>query len=123
MPAYNFQQQFAPQVENLSKRCTIRRPRKRPTVVGDNLMLFTGLRTKQCRLLLRTTCTAVKPIRILRPGTVYLAGCRLTNQEIKQLATDDGFASEKAFYEFFHKTYGLPATNFELISWAPEEPT
>lgn len=49
----NFKQQFAEMVESGEKRQTIRRERKghRQIGKGDHLKLYTGLRTKQCRLL------------------------------------------------------------------------
>lgn len=37
MPAYNFKAQFAEAVESGRKQQTLRKPRKRPTRVGDKL--------------------------------------------------------------------------------------
>lgn len=119
MPAYNFQTQFAPAVEAGIKRSTIRPRRKdgRQPKVGDTLYLYTGMRTKACRLLRKETCTAALPveIRCVR-GTVRLDGRLLTEAEVAQLATIDGFASAKAFFAFFRETYGFVLRGLQ-ITW------
>ena len=53
MVAYNFQKQFADAVERGEKRQTIRAPRRdgRHAKVGDKLQLYTGMRTKQCGMI------------------------------------------------------------------------
>jgi len=70
MPALNFQARFADAVERGDKTQTIRAPRKRPFKVGDNLYLYTGMRTKWCRKLLDAVCIGVDPIRIERNNMV-----------------------------------------------------
>ena len=116
MPAYNFQKQFASDVERGFKRCTIRPRRKRPTVPGDILFLFTGQRTKQCRRLLTTACVAVEPITVTS-ASIRLDGRSLTTSAAHCLARADGFDTVEAFRSFFRKIYGLPTKNMEQISW------
>lgn len=64
MAAINFKEEFAPDVEFGSKRQTIRKVRKNPIVAGEELKLYTGQRTKKCRLLKVARCTRVIPIVI-----------------------------------------------------------
>ena len=115
MPAYSFQEQFAPAVEQGKKRQTIRPPRKRPTRPGDTLYLYTGMRTRRCRLLRVATCRAVTPITI-HPDHVILDGRRLSPEETLALARADGFENVEAFFDFFRRRYGLPV-RLELVEW------
>jgi len=120
MPAYNFKERFAADIETGSKRQTIRRKRKRPTVVGDILYLYTGMRTKKCRKLREATCESVVPVLImgLYNITVYPEDNErrraLSGPEIDQLAEDDGFASASGLARFFWKD--LPFKG-EIIRW------
>lgn len=85
MVAYSFKQRFAPQIiAGLQtgplvvgmKRQTIRADRKRHARPGEELQLYTGMRTRSCQLLGRTTCTAVAPVRLLlgRSPSVEIGG-------------------------------------------------
>lgn len=115
MPAYNFKQQFAEAVESGRKTQTIRRPRKRPPRPGDRLKLYTGQRTKSCRLLREVTCTQVLPIRLDR-DSVRVSGTRLSETALTWLALADGFESGEQLLAFFERLYGLPV-ELELIAW------
>ena len=124
MPAYNFKVQFANNVEAGKKLHTIRPKRKRPTKPGERLILYTGMRTKNCRLLVDTVCKDVQPVEI--HATYIRVGGRILNmQERVELAMNDGFDSLAAFYDFFRETYGLTKqkslTNLELITWYPPQ--
>jgi len=120
MPAYNFKKQFAPDVEAGKKLHTIRPKRKRPTRPGERLKLYTGMRTKNCRLLVDTVCEDVQPLEI-HSTHIKIKGRILTMDERRQLAINDGFDSLEKFYDFFRYTYGLteyePLTDMELIKW------
>jgi len=115
MPAYNFKQQFAEAVESGAKRQTLRRPRKRPTQPGDRLRLYTGQRTKSCRLLREVTCTQVLPIHLDR-DSVRVSGMRLSETALTWLALADGFENGEQLLAFFDRLYGLPV-GLELIAW------
>jgi hypothetical protein len=118
MPAYNFQARFALDVELGHKRQTIRKKRKRPTVPGDTLYLFTGQRSNGCRRLGEHVCKSVQPITI---GLLYIdvnnKTIRVGSDEAYWLARADGFDSTAAFMLFFSKQYGLPTKDLELIKW------
>ena len=115
MPAYNFKKQFAPDVESGVKRQTVRPKRKRPTKPGEPLSLYTGMRTKYCRLLKNAICKSVDDIEI---GSTYvkLNGKKITIQKINELAKADGFRYKHQFFNFFETQYGLPF-NGDLIKW------
>lgn len=116
MPAYNFQQQWADDVESGKKNCTIRRRRKRPTRAGDTLYLKAGMRTKHCRNLRTTVCKKVTSLEIIA-FEVKLKGDYLSQPQITRLALRDGFESVEAFFKFFHRQYGYAVDDLELIEW------
>lgn len=130
MPALNFVKRFAPDVESGKKRSTIRRAGKRlPPKVGDQLSLYTGMRTKYCRLLRKETCIDVNPIFIsLKKGKPVLAigvivgtekcWIEVSATEVKEMAIEDGFKSKEEFFDYFlsdtDEFYGF------LIEWNPK---
>ncbi len=69
MVAYNFNPRFALAVVHGAKRQTIRAPRKRHARLGERLQLYTGMRTRTCRLLRDDVfCTRLDEVRFdLRP--------------------------------------------------------
>jgi hypothetical protein len=115
MPAYNFKKQFASLVERGEKRQTLRLPRKRPTKAGERLKLYTGMRTKQCRLLLEVVCRSVTPVTIDN-HSIFMDGKRLDVVDSVRFAKADGFERIEDFIEFFHNQYGFPVY-LELIKW------
>lgn len=117
MPAYNFKNQFADKVEKGEKRQTIRFPRKRQTIPGDTLHLYTGMRTKSCRRLLPPTpCTAVKPVEIIPQG-VILDGEPLWGDDLDKFAIADGFNDFGELSSFLHKAYPNQTLKMEVIYW------
>lgn len=118
MPAYNFQRQFVPMILDLSKPHTIRRRRaKRPTVPGDMLSLYTGMRTKQCILIAVAKCVRVDAINIYPGRKVMHNDIWLSGEDIELLAKRDGFENKDKFFEFFENHYALPTSDFEMIWW------
>jgi hypothetical protein len=103
MVAYNFQAQFAGAVERGEKTQTIRcHGKRRHAAPGDTLQLYTGQRTKNCRLLLVVKCTNTRDIEIRPDGRVYLDGEHLNDvDQVQQLAQDDGFGDIPEFLWFF----------------------
>lgn len=122
MPAYNFQAQFAPKVAAGQKRQTIRKCRKRPTVVGDILYLYRGMRTKEAKLLLVQECKEVIQIIIHRDTVEFpddLRGSRYITLPalLDDFARQDGFRNFAAMRDWFMRTYKkLPFTG-EIIQW------
>jgi len=127
MVAYNFKKQFADDVEYGTKRQTVRAERKdnRHAKPGDNLQLFTGMRTKGCRKLRDAICSRVQKIRI-EATEMFIDGERLQAGSGNQFADpdnfDNDFAKADGFDEFmdmsewFSDTHGLPFEGV-LIKW------
>jgi len=116
MPAYNFKKEFAAKVEAETKRQTIRKPRKRPTVVGDILHLYTGIRTKKCRRLLPpVACHCVFDVLITEKGA-RLDDYVVKEENLNTFARRDGFESWDEMKDFFEKQYGLPFEG-KIICW------
>jgi hypothetical protein len=98
MGLYNFKARFVPFILDGSKTHTIRGKRRYPDKPGNLLYLYTGLRTKEARLLLRPICKAVDDIRIELSETklwyrwrIIVNGDDLTGAEMQALAWEDGF--------------------------------
>lgn len=127
MAAYNFKPQFVDAILRAEKMHTIRAPRKRRTKVGETVHLFTGQRTKKCKLLMRAICTKVENIEIDGGwetvsgeffGHVIIDNNRIDGDELEALARSDGFSSFDEMMEFWRGR--LPFTG-EIIHWNTPE--
>ena len=126
MPALNFQKRFMTAVLDGTKQSTIRAERKdkrKPAETGENLSLYTGMRTKSCKKLKDCEVTNVKRFMITRHREndsfdyiAYLDGLPLSEKEFHQLAIADGFENAQGLIEFFSKHYDLPFSGWH-ISW------
>ena len=131
MPAFNFQKQFAADVASGKKRQTIRRGRLKtkcttriaPAKPGDILMLYTGMRRKNCRKLATARCTRVRGICLMdsEPAAVFLGKIdsvptRQPQTDAEELALADGFASLGDMMDWFREIHGLPFHGY-LIEW------
>jgi hypothetical protein len=98
MPAYNFQGQFVPYIEDQSKPHTVRADRKDGKVPkpGEILYLYMGMRTKKCRKIGEAICKAVRKITITEED-IQLEGSELpwlSSEERELFAWKDGFRPE-----------------------------
>ncbi len=129
MPAYNFKKEFVPMILDGSKPHTIRRRRKRPTRVGDVLYLFTGLRTKQCKLVAISECVKIEPILLIPEAMIiWISSSQvdinesnmrpLSIDEINDLAHRDGFEDTYDFFDFFKRYKEGFLYDFEIIWWS-----
>lgn len=136
MPAYNFHPRFAEPILAGVKGGTIRAPR-RPgnrgihtvarqeatgghAYVGEDLSLYTGMRTRQCRLIARKTCLGVERIALhLRAGAVlfprrdiarYIDGAAA----LDDFARFDGFPDWVSLTDFWRAMHGDIA---DFIGW------
>ncbi|HEY8136236.1 MAG TPA: ASCH domain-containing protein [Methylocystis sp.] len=131
MVAYSFQKRFAEPILSGQKLHTIRADRKRHARPGEALQLYTGMRTRHCRLIARETCAAVLDVALdlhneravvgvgypcePRPtGTVAfkeggsIHGIWLTKRSgLGVLAVKDGFASWDEMRQFWIDTHGM----------------
>lgn len=127
MPTLNFQARFADSVESGAKRQTIRKLGKRRWKAGDIAYLHTGQRLKhgdpRKRFLGVSVITQVHEFIIDGP-TMYIDDIQLTQQQMIDLARDDGFGGKNGEYSssvmemrlWFFKTHGFPFIG-QLIKW------
>lgn len=128
MPAYNFQKQFVPMILDGTKTQTIRRLRKvrrgqlvtyKPEEAGRVLSLYTGMRTKQCRLLCKVNCVAVRGILIKYDEGVVLGKAEVyLSDRADAFARGDGFADFSDMADWFRTAYGGDSFLGQLIQWS-----
>jgi hypothetical protein len=106
MVAYSFQRRFAEPILDGRKGGTIRPDRRRHARPGEELQLYTGMRTKHCRLIARKRCLAVAPITLdFRYRSVVLPASRgLIHSaiDLDAFARFDGFHCFDEMAEFWH---------------------
>jgi len=127
MVAYSFQKQFATPILDGTKGGTIRADRKRHARPGEELQLYTGMRTKHCRLISRETCAGVTPIRLYLKGDRVIigeAGARTPRVDIRSaraldiFARFDGFVEWDALCSFWRETHeALQDFSGQHIRW------
>lgn len=105
MVAYSFQPRFVDPIISGRKQQTVRAiGRRRHARPADHLQLYTGMRTKACRLIGRAACIEAAPVTLLfrSPHGVIMHG-RLGNASLKPelFAQQDGFADWKQLCEFW----------------------
>lgn len=130
MVAYSFQSRFAMSIVLGEKRQTIRANRKRHARRGEMLQLYTGMRTKHCRKIIRDpVCIAVEPIRIQVPDTADGSFCYWTPMNPAAGATEidgefayrDGFGSVGDMLAFWRTAHGPGLFEGVLIQWMPKK--
>ena len=105
MVAYNFQTQFAPDVEAGRKRQTIRSDgKRRHAQPGEMVQLYTGV------------CTASDGCEI-REDAVLVGD--IAPRDLDGFARADGFRDFDHMKQWFRDTHGLPFTG-RLIAWEPQ---
>jgi hypothetical protein len=117
MPALSFYARFAPLVESGHKRQTIRTPRRHPIRPGDQLKLYTGMRTAQCRRLATVVCQAVFAFRLQSRRRVWYEPLGWLDAAARErFARDDGFADWAEMFAWFEDKRGLPFHGI-VIRW------
>lgn len=101
MGLYNFKARFVDQILAGHKTHTIRGTRKRTDRPGNTMHLYTGLRQKNARLLMRVPCVRVDAITISVHHEVTLGEELLSSDECDALARRDGFATFAEMMEFW----------------------
>lgn len=129
MPALNFNPRFLPFILDNTKPHTIRRVRKHSIAVGQDLRLYTGLRTKN-PLMLRdwTPCLGVQDVCITFGEGIWIDNVKLEPEQALSFMWRDGFRRGQAldqpdpegFWHWFCKGLELGQSfHGVLISWAP----
>lgn len=120
MGIYNFKEQFVPMIMSGEKTHTIRGIRAHPDKAGNTLHLYTGLRQKGARLLMRVKCSKVETIRIIPLAVndvdVFVGDIALSGSEKETLAQRDGFANFACMVQFWLVNNGLPFSG-QIIHW------
>jgi hypothetical protein len=123
MGAYNFKDRFRPLIESGGKTHTIRGKRRHPDKPGNRLYLYTGLRTKRCRIIREVLCTQIEEIQILEPPSpdglvrVILGGVELDESEKQSLARRDGFACFDEMVSFWRTPKNRIPFDGHVIHW------
>lgn len=104
------------------KRQTIRaHGKRRHARTGEELQHYTAMRTKSCKLIGRTKCTAVENI-IIWPNnmTILLAGKIQTARQIQSFVRHDGFVSVEDMQSFWKENHpGVDKFEGVVIRWEP----
>lgn len=125
MVAYNFHKRFVPRIRDGSKPQTIRAERKRHARPGEEIQLYTGMRTRYCRLLGQPICEAIWPIVIELDAQIVLLNGRVikASGELDAFAFQDGFDDWDQMDGFWRKNHpGISAFRGVLIRWFPPNP-
>jgi hypothetical protein len=129
MVAYSFKPQFVEPILWGRKDQTIRALRLgalghvRP---GQPMQLYTGMRTKHCRLIFKTTCIELLQVWLRwRPIVeVIIDGEKLPLRDFDGFARRDGFSDFEAMERFWAQTHGAASVfDGEMPRWrAPSAP-
>ncbi|WGM45253.1 hypothetical protein KOAAANKH_00114 [Brevundimonas sp. NIBR10] len=123
MVAYSFKTRFGPLIQSRAKTQTVRADRKRHARPGETLQLYTGMRTRSCRLLATATCAAVSPIRFdfdpAMTGRIEVHGVSTMHlADLDHFARSDGFEDWADLKRFWAREHpGLEAFEGVLIRW------
>lgn len=125
MVAYSFKAMFAPRILDGSKRQTIRADRRRHARPGEQVQLYTGMRTKHCKLIARAACIAVEPVTLIfREGDgVAMEGFKTAYGNLDGFARADGFDSWAQLAQFWSDNHpGIQVFDGVVIRWGALEP-
>lgn len=121
MVAYSFKAQFRAPILAGTKRQTIRAERKRHARPGEELQLYTGMRTRHCKIIGRARCFIVEPVRIGVADDWLEVGeqPRLTDFFfLDAFARRDGFAAWGHMMEFWRREHpDTPVFSGVVIRW------
>lgn len=128
MPALNFQWHFAPLIRDDIKTSTIRKERKDGRAhckPGDVLKLYTGMRTKQCKLIKEVRCISYTHILLWGPAPNGCFSFRWPDHAYhhlpataEMLALNEGFNDHIEMIDWFIKHHGEKGSDFvEFTGW------
>jgi hypothetical protein len=132
MVAYSFKSRFASPIllglepgplEPGGKRQTIRADRKRHARPGEEIQIYTGMRTSSCHLLGRVICADVSAICLSLGASpsVGIGGAILcTAAELDAFAREDGFADWTDLAQFWASEHQTTLFHGILIRWEPK---
>lgn len=119
MVSFSFQPEFVPLIENGQKIQTIRKTRRCDD--GDKMHLYTGLRTKQCKLIAIKKAVAVENV-IIEPRGIIVGTppCMMLLDPINSdmFAMRDGFLNFMRLYDWFLNQYQQEVFHGFVHRWA-----
>jgi uncharacterized protein YqfB (UPF0267 family) len=117
MGLYNFKKRFVAYILAGEKTHTIRSRRANADKPGNTLHLYTGLRQKGARCLMRVACVKVEEITVAVDGTVTIEGVQLSDGERDDFARRDGFPGGwPEMYAYWLAIHQLPFEG-HVIHW------
>lgn len=125
MVSYSFRPRFVDPILSGRKRQTVRAHRRRHARAGEELQLYTGMRTRSCRLIGRSICVVAAEVtlrfRRSDEGASFRGAIDVVMVPPDLFAQQDGFANWaelKAFWEIEHPA-DFQAGRFEgvMICW------
>ncbi len=128
MVAYSFSKQFAAPILLGTKRRTIRANRKRHARPAEQVQLYTGMRTKQCRPIGVATCETVISVQLdFRLQMVRtFSGATVTQlhapDPLDAFARADGFPDWEHMRAFWRVAHGEVPFTGALIRWTDFKP-
>ena len=121
MVAYSFQKRFVPPILGGVKDQTIRGERRRHARPGEELQLFTGMRTRHCKLVARRPCVAVRSmVMMLGSGLIVVDNRRV--DDLDAFARRDGFRDFDDMSTFWDADVRCRMWSAWLIRWEPIAP-
>lgn len=129
MGLYNFKERFVPFILDGRKQHTIRAVRANPDKPGNTLHLYTGLRTKKAKLLMRVPCVKIEEIEfrrdsIIPPGRpswmrfrIIINDALLHYDEVEAFAKRDGFSSFSEMIVFWKEAERTFPWRGHIIHW------
>jgi hypothetical protein len=112
MVAYSFQPRFVEPMCAGTKRQTIRAERRRHAQWNEKLQLYTGMRTKQCKLIGTARCRGVVPITLRMAPAPEVGEVQFGDriiclmQDLDAFARLDGFADWWDMRRFWRDKHG-----------------
>ena len=126
MVAYSFQARFCEPIDLGTKGGTIRNGRKRHARPGEEMQLYTAMRTKHCRLVARKTCLSTEPIELtfgVRPFFMLPSHPRKqawwSSVARDAFAIFDGFRAWDEMEAFWRETHSAREFKGVHIRWLP----
>lgn len=124
MVSFSFQPDFVEPIEGGQKIQTVRQTLR--CKVGDRMHLYTGLRTKQCKLIAVKQCVMVARV-LIEPRGVSIGNAVRDNYEMLTLdaahsdlfAMADGFLNYRAMYQWFLNQYNRTEFSGFVHRWRP----
>lgn len=123
MAAYNFQKRFVGPIKAGTKTQTIRRiGKRRHARPGEMIQLYTGMRTKVCKKIVRdVVCLKVSNIEIEiqeeQFGFFRIDGSLVPVRDWELIARKDGFDLVRDFHQCFKAMHGTGVFSGVLIQW------